>query len=83
MEADHNTSRLIEVRLVERGLKIEEIRRGMGLLVGENWNHISTSDLIDKLICKGFMIPSEKSSFADELEALIRGALKLDDMFER
>jgi len=29
------------------------------------------------------MIPSEKSSFADELEALIRGALKLDDMFER
>lgn len=72
----------IELWLQERGLNPDEIRRGMRLLLGEDWKQISSSELFDRFKAKGTAISNMMPMFADELEALVRGALKLDDIYK-
>lgn len=74
-------TKFIELWLSERGLNPEEIRRGMRLLLGEDWNQISSSELFDRLRAMGSAISDTMPMFADELEALVRGALKLEDIY--
>jgi hypothetical protein len=74
-------TKFIELWLSERGLNPEEIRRGMRLLLGEDWNRISSSELFDRLRAKGTTVSDKMPMFADELEALVRGALKLEDIY--
>jgi uncharacterized protein (UPF0128 family) len=74
-------TKYIELWLSERDLNQEEIRRGMRLLLGEDWNQISSSELFDRLRAMGSAISDTMPMFADELEALVRGALKLEDIY--
>jgi hypothetical protein len=71
----------IELWLLERGLNSDEIRRGMRFLLGEDWKKISSAELFDRIRAKGTSVPDKMPMFADELEALVRGALKLDDIY--
>lgn len=73
-------TKYIELWLSERGLNPEEISRGMRLLLGEDWNQISSSELFDRFRAEGTVISNKMPMFADELEALVRGALKMEDI---
>lgn len=73
-------TKYIELWLLERGLNPEEISRGMRLLLGEDWNQISSSELFDRFRAEGTVISNKMPMFADELEALVRGALKMEDI---
>ncbi len=73
----------IEQWLSERGLNKEEIGRGMKFLLGEDWKQKSAHQLLDSLRANGFTISNEMPFFADELEALVRGAIKLADFYRR
>ncbi len=74
-------TKYIELWLSERGLNPEEISRGMRLLLGEDWNQISSSELFDRFRAEGTVISNKMPMFADELEALVRGALKMEDIY--
>ena len=84
----HDMGALLHMReymeswLSERGLNPDEIKRGMRLLLGDDWRQISSSELFDRLRAKGTAISDKMPMFADELEALVRGALKLEDIYE-
>ncbi len=79
----HDVTKHIESWLTERGLNEDEIGRGMKLLLGEDWKRISASELMNRLRAEGFTMSDKMPAFADELEGLVRGALKLEDFRRR
>lgn len=68
----------IEPWLQERGLSRNEIGDGMQLLVGEGWERIGPPELFKRLQSKGYTLADTMPAFADELEGLVRGALKME-----
>ncbi len=81
MGALPDSTTYIEIWLSERGLNIAEIRCGMRLLFGEDWNSIDPSGLFHRLRALGSTVPYSMPMLADELEAFVRGALKLADIY--
>lgn len=81
MDALLGMTEYIELWLSERGLNPYEISRGMGLLLGEDWKQMSYFELFDRIRARGSAVSDKMPMFADELEALIRGALKLEDIY--
>jgi hypothetical protein len=73
-----DVTKQLESWLAERGLSNEEIRQGMNLLLGDTWEGMSAPEMIKRLHQSGYSITESMPAFADELEALVRGALKLD-----
>jgi hypothetical protein len=67
----------IEPWLMERGLNKDDIRSGLVLLIGDDWERISANEFVARLNEKGFEITRKRTDFFDELEALVRGANKL------
>lgn len=83
MAALFDAAKQIEPWLTERGLKNEDIRRGMEILLGEDWETINNAELLKRLQANGHRITEAMPYFADEIEALIRGAVKLEDFRKR
>ena len=83
MGALPDSTKYIEIWLSERGLDNEEIRCGMRLLFGEDWSEIGPSDLLYRLRALGSTVPDSMPMLADELEAFVRGVLKLEDIYGR
>jgi len=81
MDALLGMAEYIELWLSERGLNPHEISRGMGLLLGEDWKRLSYFELFDRIRARGAAVSDKMPLFADELEALVRGALKLEDIY--
>jgi hypothetical protein len=53
----------------------------MMILIGKDWDQIGASELFDRLKVKGIRVSDGMSMFADDLEAFVRGALKLGDLY--
>ena len=69
--------------LTERGLKKEDILRGMSILLGDDWESIDSDELMKRFQANGHKLTQTMPFLADEIEALIRGAIKLDDFRSR
>jgi len=82
MDALLGMSGYIELWLSERGLNPYEISRGMVLLLGEDWKQMTYFELFDRIRARGSAVSDIMPVFADELEALVRGALKLEDIYK-
>ncbi len=82
MDALLGMAEYIELWLSARGLKPYEISRGMELLLGEDWKRLSYFELFDRIRARGTAVSDKMPLFADELEALVRGALKLEDIHD-
>ncbi|HTG01281.1 MAG TPA: hypothetical protein VK654_11950 [Nitrospirota bacterium] len=78
MAALFDTARQIEPWLKERGLNKEEITDGMRLLLGDDWETLPAPDFMKRLSARGYTITETLPAFADEMEGLIRGALKME-----
>jgi len=74
-----DTARQIEPWLTARGLKPEDINRGMSILLGDDWKRMGNDELRERLQANGHTLTQTMPYFADEIEALIRGAIKLED----
>ncbi len=81
MGALSDSTKYVEIWLSERGLDTAEIRYGMRLLFGEDWNAITPSELFFRLRALGSSVPYSMPMLADELEAFVRGALMLEDIY--
>jgi len=82
MDAFLGVTKYIELWLSERGLKPHEINRGMELLLGDDWRQMSYFELFDRIRARGSAVSDKMPMFADELEALVRGALKLEEIYK-
>jgi hypothetical protein len=78
MGALFDVAKQIEPWLTERGLKGDEIANGMNLLLGDDWEKIGPPELFKRLQSKGYSVTETMPAFADELEGLVRGALKIE-----
>ena len=81
MNKHHDITKQIDSWLTQRGLSQEEIHCGMMILIGEDWDQVGVSELFDRLKVKGIRVSNDMSLFADDLEAFVRGALKLGDLY--
>jgi hypothetical protein len=73
----------IEPWLIERGLSRTEVASGMSLLFGEDWNGLDEGELFRRLQARGYEVTKSMPSFADEIEGLVRGAIKLESFRQR
>ncbi len=78
MAALFDIAQQIEPWLRERGLNGDEIGHGMKLLLGDDWEKIGSPELFKRLQSKGYSVTESMPAFADELEGLVRGALKME-----
>ena len=78
MAALFDAAKQITSWLAERGLNNEEINSGMQLLLGDDWELIGPDELLKRLHTRGYSISETMPAFADEMEGLIRGALKME-----
>jgi hypothetical protein len=83
MAALFDVARQLVPWLTERGLKKNDILRGMNILLGEDWETIDSDELIKRFQKNGHKLTQSMPFMADEIEALIRGAIKLDDFRSR
>ncbi|MFA5072496.1 MAG: hypothetical protein WC539_01135 [Nitrospirota bacterium] len=67
-------------KLMERGIASEHIDRAMRNMVGEDWSEIRVSILYKRLQTKGLIYQDDMNFLLDDLEALIHGRNKLDDI---
>ena len=68
-------------KLIDLGLSEEMIDRAMKKIAGEDWQMLSLSQLRNRLRKNGFPLQPDTSLIIDELEALIIGTIKLDDIY--
>jgi len=68
-------------KLIDLGLPEEMINRAMEKIAGRDWQSCSLSLLRKKLRKNGFSIQPDMPIVVDELEALIIGTIKLDDIY--
>jgi hypothetical protein len=73
-----DSTKQITAWLVERGLNHEEIKSGMQLLLGDDWEAIDLLELLKRLRAQGYRLTETMPAFADEMEGLVRGVLKMD-----
>jgi hypothetical protein len=68
-------------KLIDLGLPEEMIDRAMEKIAGTGWKSLSLSLLRNRLRENGFHIQPDMKIIVDELEALILGTIKLDDIY--
>lgn len=67
-------------KLMDRGLTADKIDRAMRKIVGADWSEINVSTWRKRLQADGSFIEDDAAVFVDDLEALIHGRTKLDDI---
>lgn len=68
-------------QLIELGLPATMIDRAMKKIADRNWQYLSLSQLRQRLRDNGFHIQPDMKITIDELEALIIGTIKLEDIY--
>jgi SOS response regulatory protein OraA/RecX len=79
---DLNSTTIVS-KLVGRGLSNEEIDRAMRQLIGNDWREIKANLWFRRLKNQGYVLQNEQELSVNDLEALINGRLKLDDLSKR
>lgn len=69
--------------LMRRGFTREQIDRTMDNLIGRDWKDLRVTALHRKLQSEGMIRESDGDLFIDDLEALISGRIKLDEINRR
>lgn len=77
---DLNSGDLI-FRLLDRGLSEDKIDRAMKKIVGNDWREIKAPVWFNRLQNNGFIVHDKEDIFIDDLEALVKGRIKLDELF--
>ena len=67
-------------KLMDRGLTGEEIDRAMKQVVGLDWKEIQVATWLARLKEKQFINEANEDTCVDELEALILGKIRLDEI---
>ncbi len=71
------------VKLLDRGLSENKIDRAMKKIVGIDWRETRAQVWFNRLQNKGFLVRDTTDIFVDDLEALVKGRLKLDELYGR
>jgi hypothetical protein len=66
--------------LMDRGLTGQEIDRAMKQVVGPDWKEVHVAIWLARLKEKQFIKEVNEDTCADELEALILGKIRLDEI---
>jgi hypothetical protein len=69
--------------LMTRGLSGEQINRAMKQMVGSDWREVHVSTWHRRLKNEGLIIHENEEIFVDDLEALVNGRIKLDELSRR
>jgi hypothetical protein len=77
---DLNSGDLI-FKLLDRGLSEDKIDRAMKKIVGNDWREIKAPVWFNRLQNNGFIVHDKEDIFVDDLEALVKGRIKLDELF--
>jgi hypothetical protein len=77
---DLNSGDLI-FKLLDRGLNEDKIDRAMKKIVGNDWREIKAPVWFNRLQNNGFIVHDKEDIFVDDLEALVKGRIKLDELF--
>lgn len=67
-------------KLINRGLSDNQIDRAMRQMVGRDWREIDASEWFKRLRSEGHILQNDHELTVTDLEALIQGRLKLDDL---
>jgi hypothetical protein len=67
-------------KLMDRGLTGEQIERAMKQMIGPDWKELKVSIWLQRLKSQGFILQDERELSVNDLEALVKGRLKLDDI---
>lgn len=79
-----NTTLLSVVfKLMDRGLSGDQIDRAMRQMVGNDWREVQVSIWFNRLQEKDLIIHNNEDRFIDDLEALVIGRIKLDELCRR
>ena len=70
----------IVFKLMDRGLSGEDISRAMKQVVGPDWKEVQVSTWFSRLQDKQFVRDVTEDRYIDELEALILGTIRLDEI---
>lgn len=70
-------------KLLDRGLSEEKIDQAMKKIVGNDWRETKASVWFNRLQNKGFLVHDDGDIFVDDLEALVKGRIKLDELYRR
>ncbi len=65
-------------KLMDQGLSSGEIGRAMSKIVGVDWREVPVSTWLTRLKAEGYVSENETQLDVDDLEALIKGCLKLN-----
>ncbi len=76
---DLNSGDLI-FKLLDRGLSEDKIDQAMKKIVGNDWREIKAPLWFNRLQNNGFLVHDKVDIFIDDLEALVKGRLKLDEL---
>ncbi|HSA77406.1 MAG TPA: hypothetical protein VLG72_00910 [Nitrospirota bacterium] len=77
---DLNSEDLI-FKLLDRGLSEDKIDRAMKKIVGDDWRESKAPVWFSRLQSNGFIVHDKEDIFVDDLEALVKGRIKLDELF--
>lgn len=77
---DLNSGDLI-FKLLDRGLSEDKIDRAMKKIIGNDWREIKAPVWFNRLQSNGFIVHDKEDIFVDDLEALVKGRIKLDELF--
>lgn len=76
---DLNSGDLI-FKLLDRGLSEDKIDQAMKKIVGNDWREIKAPLWFDRLQNNGFLVHDKEDIFVYDLEAPVKGRLKLDEL---
>jgi hypothetical protein len=68
-------------KLLDRGISEDKIDRAMKKIVGNDWREIKAPVWFNRLQSNGFIVHDKEDIFVDDLEALVKGRIKLDELF--
>ena len=69
--------------LAERGVNRDRLEDGMDQLVGGDWRNLDSTMWLIRLQTKGLVSKVKNTLHIDDLEALTRGKIILDDLYRR
>ncbi len=72
---------LVVSKLMDRGLSGDQIDSAMRQAVGHDWREIRVEAWLTRLQERHFPIRARDELYLDDLEALVRGRMKLDELF--
>ncbi|HXY55086.1 MAG TPA: hypothetical protein VEM40_10515 [Nitrospirota bacterium] len=78
MNAEH-----LVLMFLDRGITEDMIDRAMKTLVGNDWRDTKASVWFNRLQNDGFIVHDNADIFIDDLEALVKGRITLDELYRR